>query len=68
MMNKIPIKPKPPIRFVTMRSMTRADIFIVDLDFDERDKHPFRDEAILYVLPLDQWTEEQAEYLADSMN
>ena len=70
-MNKIPIKPKPPIRFVTMRSMTRPEIYIVDLDFDERDysmRKSDRDESILYTLPLDRWTEEQAEYLADYLN
>ena len=67
MPDKIPTKPKPPIRFVTMRSMTRPEVYVVDLEFDEREETLYRD-SIAHTFPLDECSEADAEHMADCLN
>ena len=60
MPDKIPIKPKPPIRFVTMRSMTRPEVYVVDLEIVH--------DPIACTFPLDECSEEDVEHMADFLN
>ena len=51
------------VRYVTMRSMTRPEVLVVDMDTPGGDE-----EAVIVAYPLDEWAEVDAQHLADALN
>ena len=51
------------VRYVTMLSMTRPEVLVVDMDSPGGDE-----DAVIVAYPLDEWAEIDAEHLADALN
>lgn len=51
------------VRYVTMLSMTRPEVLVVDMDSPGGDE-----DAVIVAYPIDEWAEIDAEHLADALN